>query len=185
MHHVKKYIYTLLLPTFLLVLAASFQIIFSHNNIQADISKLDANQKKHFDLVLSKLPRTDLDNKPIEFLNKKVIIVNFWATWCVPCLKELPSLNDLYNKYSSNVLVLGINADYDEQVSKIKKFLDKKLIKFPNYHDIESKVADQFLVSSIPVTIIYVNGSVVEIIKGRKDFQSQEFKDTLDNWLAQ
>jgi thiol-disulfide isomerase/thioredoxin len=157
--------------------------LLPQNEIQADVSKLDANQKKHYDLVLAKIPREDLYKNPITFNQKKIVIINFWATWCTPCLEELPSLNKLAKDFQEDIVVIGINSDYEESEIKIKKFLAQRGIAFPNFHDKDNKIADDFLIKSLPVTLIYVNGSIKELIKGTKDFQSQEFISQINDWL--
>lgn len=71
--------------------------------------------------------------KVISDANGKVLVLNFWATWCVPCREEFPELNKLASNYSS-VKVVGISMDYPDEVqSKIIPFLNKVKAVFVNY----------------------------------------------------
>ena len=63
--------------------------------------------------ALTNIPQaTTLDGQPIALPANKVIVVNFWATWCVPCIKEIPSFNKLHKDYAAKgVAVIGIGMD--------------------------------------------------------------------------
>src|SRR5208282_4965675 len=78
----------------------------------------------------------ELNNKPAHFsdLRGKVVVLNFWATWCPPCVEETPALNKL-QKYigSRNGVVLGVAADEDPAV--YEKFLRDHGVNFPTYRD--------------------------------------------------
>ena len=73
------------------------------------------------------------DGKIIELakLKGKVIVVNFWATWCPPCRKEIPDFIEVYNEYKSKGLnIIGIALDEDGW-SKVKPFLDNNKMNYP------------------------------------------------------
>jgi thiol-disulfide isomerase/thioredoxin len=92
----------------------------------------------------------DLDGKPshLSDLHNKVVVLNFWATWCGPCLEETPSLIDLQKRIASrNGVVLGVSIDEDE--SAYEKFIRDQHINFPTYRD-PSKKASSCAKSSAP-----------------------------------
>jgi thiol-disulfide isomerase/thioredoxin len=64
-----------------------------------------------------------------EDLKGKVLIVDFWATWCQPCQKSLPELNDIYRKYEGKVVVIGFSKDDNEDA--VKSFLAKVPVSYP------------------------------------------------------
>ena len=119
------------------------------------------------------------------FKKNKVTLVNFWASWCTPCLSELPALNRLYQlKKSSGFSVVGVNTDYDNQEKISKKIIKDYGLKFTNKLDKGGKLVDAFKIIGIPTSLIIKNGVVIREIKGEFDFNSSEFVDTLDNLLA-
>jgi thiol:disulfide interchange protein len=97
-----------------------------------------------------------LDGTPFDTaaLSGKVVVVNFWATWCVPCLGEIPGFNKLHRDYGpKGVVVLGVSMD-EEGAERVQPFLKK--------HPMEYNVAlgpqplfDRFALGELPVTVIY------------------------------
>jgi thiol-disulfide isomerase/thioredoxin len=64
-----------------------------------------------------------------------VVLVNFWATWCVPCREEFPSLARLQERNrSAGLRVMGVSTDFENQRTAVEKFLDERRPPFPNYH---------------------------------------------------
>ena len=86
----------------------------------------------------------------------KVVLVDFWATWCVPCVAELPNIIKAYNKHHSNGFeVIGISLDQDEQ--KLKSFLKAKEIPWAQYFDgkgWQNKLAAKYGIPSVPATFL-------------------------------
>jgi len=86
-------------------------------------------------------------------LRGKVVLVNFWATWCQPCRKEMPDLDVLYKRFKDQGLV--ILAIDDEDVTKIKPFLTERPVTYPVLLDTGRKVNDLFRIDSIPKSFVY------------------------------
>jgi len=83
----------------------------------------------------------------------RVVIVNFWATWCTPCKKELPYFNQLYGKYKHVGLeILGVNID--KTSAEAKKMSSALAISFPVLLDPSGKVSDLYQIRSMPTTYV-------------------------------
>jgi peroxiredoxin len=97
----------------------------------------------------------DLQGKPwhLRDLKGKVVLVNFWATWCPPCRKEMPDLQALYDKYKDQgFLVLSIS---DEEIAKVSPFIAERKITYPVLLDPGRKINDAFIVEGIPKSFVY------------------------------
>jgi len=98
---------------------------------------------------------TDLSGKSgtLKQLNGKVVVVNFWATWCPPCRKEMPDLEALYQQFKDQGLV--ILAISDEDMGKVKPFVAQEKVTYPILLDPGRKVNELFQISGIPKTFVY------------------------------
>ncbi len=100
----------------------------------------------------------DLDGKPLSIsrFKGKVLLVDFWATWCGPCRVELPNVIATYEKHHKKGFdILGISLDQDEQA--MKKFLASNKMTWPQYFDglgWQNKLAARYGVNSIPATYL-------------------------------
>lgn len=105
---------------------------------------------------------TDLQGKnwTLRSLQGKVVLVNFWATWCPPCRKEMPDLDALYQRFKDQGLV--ILAISDEAADKVKSYLAEKPVTYPILLDPGRKVNDLFRINGIPKSFVYDrNGKLV------------------------
>jgi len=91
----------------------------------------------------------------------RYILLNFWATWCEPCKKEMPELEALYEELKArNVVVLAVSME--ETADKVGKFLEKHPYKMPVLADPDGKVARLYGVDSIPLTYLITPLGVIE-----------------------
>jgi peroxiredoxin len=110
----------------------------------------DDHKREHVEFAL-----TDLSGKAWKFsdLRGKVVLVNFWATWCPPCRKEMPDLETLYERFGAKgFVVLGIS---DEETTKVEPFVRERKISFPVLLDPGRKVNEMFVVEGIPKSFVY------------------------------
>ena len=83
----------------------------------------------------------------------KVVLVNFWASWCGPCLQEMPHLNRLYERYApAGFVLVGVNIDDDAKIGL--DAASRFRIKFPVVLDTDKKVSSLYNMSGMPATII-------------------------------
>jgi len=128
------------------------QFAMAMAKLEADDAK---RQKADFTLA-------DLQGKAwhLQNLRGKVVLVNFWATWCPPCRKEMPDLDALYNKFKDQGLV--VLAISDEEAAKVTPFIAERKISYPVLLDPGRKVNDLFVVEGIPKSFVYDrNGRMV------------------------
>jgi peroxiredoxin len=110
----------------------------------------------------------DLDGKTqsLSQYRGKVVLVNFWATWCKPCTTEMPAMQTVYDKLrDKGFVVLAVNELEDE--AKVREHIATYKHTFPVLLDRDNKVANQFGVFGLPVSVfIDQEGRVQEYIKG-------------------
>ena len=105
----------------------------------------------------------------------QVILLNFWATWCSNCVKEMPAIEKLYEEYGDQVVIIGVNVGEDE--STVDAFIDTKNYTFPIAYDTESSISNLYPSAGIPYTVIIgKDGLVTETFLGAKDADSQYAK---------
>lgn len=99
------------------------------------------------------LRAADGPNVRLQEQRGRVVMVNFWATWCGPCRQEMPHLNRLYEKYrGSGFTLLGVNIDEDPRAATE---LAKKLgVTFPVLLDTDKKVSRLYDMSAMPATVV-------------------------------
>lgn len=83
----------------------------------------------------------------------KVVMINFWASWCEPCRHEMPLLEDIYKKYNKlGFTLIGVNVEPDSKAAD--NWLKQTPVSFPVLYDKESKVSSLYNVSGMPTTVI-------------------------------
>jgi len=116
----------------------------------------------------------------------KLVLLNFWATWCAPCLKEMPSMEKLWQKYKEQGLVV-VAVSVDEGYKKrIQTFLKLYDLSFPVLLDPESEVSDLYKVSGIPASfLIDRNGKIISRLVGEADWFSDDAIQLVEDLLSQ
>jgi peroxiredoxin len=128
------------------------QASLDDSQFAAAMSKLQADDKRRQD---ANFTLTDLTGHTwkLQDLGGKVVLVNFWATWCPPCLKEMPDLESLYTRFKDQgFVILGIS---DEDASKVKPFIARRNVTYPVLLDPGRKVNDLFQIKGIPRSFVY------------------------------
>ena len=123
----------------------------------------------------------NIDDRKIDFKNK-TLLINFWATWCTPCRKEMPDLQKLSEALDqSQFAVIGISVDDDTNL--VKEFLLRHKIRFINFQDEKLKTASRLLdIQVFPETfIVSPTGIIIKRITGEQTWDEKMFKNLLEN----
>ena len=155
---------------------------FSYAQEKPDIKNLILikNPKIYGDVIFRDINQKDVD---LDDFKGKLIILNFWATWCAPCKEEMPSLDNLQsNSNFSNLKIFPINIDQEDK-PKLKFFFKELSIQnLDIYIDAPITLAKKFSLRGIPTSIlINKDGKVFARIIGSIDFNNENFI----NWLKE
>ncbi len=130
---------------------------------------------------LSGIRFKNIDGKLIDLgdLKGKVIFLNFWATWCPPCIAEMPALNKLYNQFKDDQNIVFIFADADGTLDKSAKFMLKRKFEMPVYKA-DSDIPEQIFSGSLPTTVIFdKEGRLSFMHEGIADYSDKKFSEFL------
>jgi len=122
----------------------------------------------------------DQDGKRVPFseFKEEVVFINFWATWCPPCVAEMPDIQDLYNEMNEEGIKFVL-ISLDDEFQKAKRFVEKKDFNFPIYQ-LASPLPEVYESSSIPTTyVISPEGKIVVSKSGMAKYNTKKFKDYL------
>lgn len=155
-------------------------LLFTINILASEDEKSKQNDK----IIVELIDKEKL-TKLIKERKGKPLFLNLWATWCVPCREEFPSINKLSEEFK-DVDFIGISVDFPEEVdSKIIPFLKSQNAKFISY--VNGFEGDEELINSIdknwngalPATIIYDRkGKKISFLEGKKSYE--EFKKEIE-----
>jgi len=113
----------------------------------------------------------------------KLLVLNFWATWCPPCIQELPSLNEFQERMrAKGVVVVGISLDKNEQV--YKQFLQRARVSFTTARDPEANISSSYGTFKYPETyVISPGGKVLEKFVGPENWMNPEVLSRIEKHL--
>lgn len=99
-----------------------------------------------------------------QFLGKKIVLINAWASWCYPCQQETPDLIAMSKKYAGKVQFVGVNMTSDDSVSDAKNFVHKYGITYPVLLDSKGAFSHDYQIIGYPTTFILdPNGTIVNV----------------------
>jgi len=116
----------------------------------------------------------------------KVVLMNFWATWCGPCVKEMPAFDMLLEEYGDQISILAVSCDTDAQAAK--DFLEEEGFGFPAVLDPMGSIQSLYPTDGIPYSVLIdQEGTVVETVLGGGDAETvfAHYKELIDPLLAE
>ena len=131
---------------------------------------------------------SDLSGNSIELseLRGKVVLLNFFETWCPPCREEMPTLETLYQTYKEqNFVVLGVAGDASGK-KLVEPFVREYGLTFPILLDTQKQVSQQYRIRSIPtVYLLDQHGKIAGMTVGGADWNSREAKELIEQLLQE
>jgi thiol-disulfide isomerase/thioredoxin len=126
--------------------------------------------------------------KSVDALEAKVVLLNFWATWCEACMVEMPSIIKLREAYKGKGFeVIAVNVDQNPE-AVLPKVIRKMGFTFPVYLDKDQALSEMFSIEAIPLTILLdmknKRRKVLMLESGEQDWNGAAFRATLEKWLA-
>ena len=125
------------------------------------------------------------DYAALENFAHNLVVLNFWATWCMPCTAEMPTLEALWQQYRARgLVVLGVSVDRGAPRALLDPYLRYHKLSFPILLDPDLKTAGAWRVSSLPATyIVKPGGEVAGVAVGAREWNSAEMRALLETLL--
>ena len=177
---------------FLLISSIFVVLLFSGCGSESNEAKTIIEDNTSFDELKAKSNKTftlntttgesiilNLDNGKLtsKRLNGKVVLLNFWATWCPPCIEEMPTFNSMYEKYGDQFEIVGVLFEKDKNMDELAAFMKKHKMKFPVTVGEENfRLADYYdEIKRVPESYVYdKDGSFLKKFVGVVDEKELE-----------
>lgn len=130
---------------------------------------------------------TDAKGKLIKLssLKGKVVFINFWATWCPPCVEEIPSIAQLQQTFKNDNRIVFLMVDVDGKLKQSTAFMEKNKYQLVVYAP-KNPIPSNFLGNAIPTTVVIgKHGELAARMEGGRNYASPEFQKALTKLMAQ
>ena len=165
-----------LLIIFIYLITANFSYALEKSGLKNLV--LIKNPKIYEDVIFKDINQKDIN---LDDFKGKLVMLNFWATWCAPCKEEMPSLDSLQlNTKLNNLKIFPINIGQEDAIKSESFFKELNIQNLEIYFDAPITLAKKFSLRGVPTTIIFdKEGKEFARIIGSIDFNDEEFI----NWL--
>ncbi|MGD2097010.1 MAG: TlpA disulfide reductase family protein [Desulfobacterales bacterium] len=189
----KKCLFLLVLPVLAFTAFGSFGIDLFAETESRELDRLFGNLgilKVPPDADPLEITLNDPNGRPVSLsdLRGKIVFINFWTTWCLACVIEMPSMEKLHQKFKDKDFVMvGINLQ--ESAERVKQFFKKHQLTFTTLLDITGDVGAALGINAIPTTLILdKNGRIAGRALGPREWESKEsialFEYLTDRYVA-
>ena len=122
---------------------------------------------------------------PLEAFADKLVVLNFWATWCTPCTTEMPTLEGLWREYGGRgLVVIGVSVDRGAPRAVLEPYIRHHGLTFPILLDPDSRAAGAWRVTGIPATfVVRPGGEVAGMAAGAREWNSGEMRALIETLL--
>jgi len=147
--------------------------------------EIPEDEKKLADYDFSLYTMND-ENFDFQNLKGKVVFMNFWASWCAPCIAEMPNIQNLYDDYKDNENVVFVMISLDRDVDKAEKFIAKKDFTLPFYKpNMSTGIPRMYNSPSIPTTFVINRKGYVDTKKvGMANYDTKKFRKYLEKLIT-
>ncbi len=160
------------LPIILFILCfsgfLSFQVGMDYFNLNATLPSDEDGKGLHLESTF----KTAVE-KSVFTEEKPIVLINFWAAWCSPCLQELDSLNQLEQNFPG-VQIVSIHTDKTVSSQEIQNLITNYQIKYEVIED-DGTISDKFLAERLPYSLLFYKGKLKKVISGTFDYSSSSF----------
>lgn len=143
---------------------------------QPKLEETVAPKETHSSLYFEML---DADGNSVELsdLKGKVVFINFWATWCPPCIAEMPSIQKMYDKVRDDEEIVVLTVEVQGAKEKAMKFMERKNMDLPVVYP-NSAIPEEIFQGSLPTTVIFdKDGNIAHTTMGMADYSGQNILD--------
>ncbi len=168
----------------LILIVGALMVIKASVHKEAHLNSQPVEMVEGAEVPNFELTGLDGNKKKLSDLPHKVMLLNFWATWCEACMEEMPSMVALRDKYAPQGFeILAINVD--ENPSQVVPSIVKSMkIQFPIFTDPGNILAEMFDVHAIPLSVIInKNRKILLIESGGREWNDEEMHQVLEKWL--
>ena len=148
-----------------LLLAGAAWIALTATTRRGDVSQTAAAPQEGFFAPDFSLQTMTGETLSLSEFRGKVVLVNFWATWCPPCREEMPALQSVYEKYrGEGFVVLAVNLTVSDSASDLREFVEGHALAFPVLLDETGDVGTAYQVRSLPTSFFIGKDGVIRSI---------------------
>lgn len=132
--------------------------------------------KKSPELAFDKILNFDKAKASLSDFKNKVVILDFWATWCVPCINSFPHLEELQSRFPNDLQIITITNDREE---RIKRFLENRSMKLPVAIDESKEITQIFPHGVIPHTVVIDKSGIIKVVATPSEITEELIKKIL------
>jgi len=169
------------------LLPAVFVLLFQLTNAQTDKKPLE---KIMGEKTLPGVTLTDVNGKKVNVADYgksgKITVLSFWATWCIPCKKELTNINDLYDDWKKkyNLQIVAVSIDDSRSTSKVKPYIDGQRWNYDVLLDVNQDLKRELNIQSVPfVVVVDQNGNIAFTHSGYVDGDEYVLEEEIQKLL--
>lgn len=132
------------------------------------------------------LPSLGKEEVALSSYQGSYVLLNFWATWCPPCLEEMPSMETLYQRFKDRGFVVVAVSSDKEGESLVSEFVEKLGVTFPILLDTTGEVSAAYGAKNLPISFLLDRkGNVIAAAQGARDWASEQAISTLDELILE